>query len=195
MQDWKKSSPQDCVSPRGHFASRLFLLSPSFSKINWSAKIRMALKRHTVLYRLRKNSFISDLKTKHNTLNITDQRLDLMTIFCIPFWPYDIVDEKSRTKISNTILFTHKQLQKIDFLGYHLGNDYSHTGSYFSSSGRDEDGDPDPIKGHNGHQCFKCVGQTYAECQANGKIINCKNEQFLCNIRENRLFGEVVKVI
>ena len=52
MQDWKKSSPQDCVSPRGHFAPRLFLLSSSFSKINSSAKIRMALKRHTVLYRL-----------------------------------------------------------------------------------------------------------------------------------------------
>ena len=52
MQDWKKSSPQDCVSPRGHSAPRLFLLSSSFSKINSSAKIRMALKRHTVLYRL-----------------------------------------------------------------------------------------------------------------------------------------------
>ena len=53
MQDWKKSSPQDCVSPRGHFAPRLFLPSFSFSEINSSAKIRMALKRHTVLYRLR----------------------------------------------------------------------------------------------------------------------------------------------
>ena len=52
MQNWKKSSPEDCVSPRGHFAPRLFLLSSSFSEINSSAKIRMALKRHTVLYRL-----------------------------------------------------------------------------------------------------------------------------------------------
>ena len=49
----EKSSPQDCVSPRGHFAPRLFLLSFSFSEINSSAKICMALKRHTVLYRLR----------------------------------------------------------------------------------------------------------------------------------------------
>ena len=54
MQDWRKSSPQDCVSPRGHFASRLFQLSSSFSEINSSAKIRMALKRHTVLHRLTK---------------------------------------------------------------------------------------------------------------------------------------------
>ena len=52
MQDWKKSSPQDCVSPRGHYAPRLFQLSSSFSEINSSAKIRMALKR-TVLYRLK----------------------------------------------------------------------------------------------------------------------------------------------
>ena len=48
----KKSSPQDCVSPRGHFARRLFLLSSSFSEINSSAKIRMALKQDTVLNRL-----------------------------------------------------------------------------------------------------------------------------------------------
>ena len=48
----KKSSPQDCVSPRGHFASRMFLLRFSFFEINSSARIRMALKRHTVLHRL-----------------------------------------------------------------------------------------------------------------------------------------------
>ena len=38
--------------PRGHFAPRLSLLSSSFSEINSSAKVRVALKRHTVLYRL-----------------------------------------------------------------------------------------------------------------------------------------------
>ena len=55
MQDWKKSLPQDWVSFRGHFAPRLFLLSSSFFDKNSSAKICMALKRHTVLYRLRLN--------------------------------------------------------------------------------------------------------------------------------------------
>ena len=39
----KKSSPQDCVSPRGHFAPRLFLLSSSFSEINSSAKFAWPL--------------------------------------------------------------------------------------------------------------------------------------------------------
>ena len=48
----KKSSPQDCVSSRRHFAPRLFLLRYSFFDRNSSARIRMALKRHTVLHRL-----------------------------------------------------------------------------------------------------------------------------------------------
>ena len=51
----KKSLPQDCVSLRGHFAPRLFLLSSSFPEINSNAKIRMALMRHIVLYRLIRN--------------------------------------------------------------------------------------------------------------------------------------------
>ena len=57
----KKSWPQDCVSSRGHFTPRLFLLSSSFSEIKSSAKIRIAHKRHTVLYRLSANFLIFDV--------------------------------------------------------------------------------------------------------------------------------------
>ena len=53
----KKSSPQDCVPLWGHFAPRLFLLRVSFFDRNLSEKIRMALKRHTVLYRLNNKHF------------------------------------------------------------------------------------------------------------------------------------------
>ena len=60
----EKSSPQDCVSLRGHFAPRLFLLSTSFFDRDPSAKIRMALHRlnftrHTVLYRLSEKTRVS----------------------------------------------------------------------------------------------------------------------------------------
>ena len=64
----------------------------------------------------------------------------------------------------------------------------------FDVSGKNEEGPVDPEKGHNGHQCWQCREDNYADCQTHGKIVNCKSEQFHCNIRENRKFGVVTKV-
>ena len=84
----------------------------------------------------------------------------------------------------------------------HFGNS-KHSYSYdqfpaanpqFDLASKNEEGPVDPEKGHNGHQCWQCKDVNYADCQTNGKIVNCKSEQFHCNIRENRQFGLVTKV-
>jgi hypothetical protein len=65
---------------------------------------------------------------------------------------------------------------------------------YFGQ-GKNVEGDPNPDMGHNGHQCWQCREQNYADCATNAILVNCIGEQFHCNIRENKQFGKVVKVV
>ena len=47
---------------------------------------------------------------------------------------------------------------------------------------------------YNGHQCWTCNSDSYADCQTNGQIAYCESEEFNCFIREHKLYEDVIKV-
>ncbi|CAG5111091.1 Oidioi.mRNA.OKI2018_I69.chr2.g5427.t1.cds [Oikopleura dioica] len=95
---------------------------------------------------------------------------------------YDDVDEFGERKKKKK-----KKQQNKNKVNY-----YEELPSYLN--GKDEYGEIDETMGHNGHQCWKCHSASYEECVSEGYYVNCKDEQYHCDIRENRHFGNVTKV-
>lgn len=108
---------------------------------------------------------------------------------------YDTVDYIENKKNKDKQHSTYQDSYELSYSSYDYVPSAQSMSAYISNQdGKNEEGAVDPEKGHNGHQCWRCRDVSYADCQTNGAIVNCKAEQFHCNIRENRQFGVVTKV-
>ena len=47
---------------------------------------------------------------------------------------------------------------------------------------------------YNGHQCWTCNSDSYADCQSNGQLAYCESEEFNCFIREHKVYEDIIKV-
>ena len=46
----------------------------------------------------------------------------------------------------------------------------------------------------NGFSCWHCRERSYANCQLNGQLAYCQDEQFHCFLHEKRQYGEIIKL-